>query len=288
MARLGFCGLGQMGAPMAHRLLDAGHELTVWNRSREKADPLARAGARVAETPADAARGAEGAITMLATPEAVREVVAGRDGLAAGLGRDSTLIEMSTLGTAIHEVAELLPEGVEAVDAPVLGTVPQAEAGTLRVFVGGSEEAFERWAPVLEAMGTPMRLGPLGAGASMKLVVNSTLGALMTAAGEALGLADALGLETEQVLDILSESPIGITVRSKRDKIESGTYPPNFKLGLAAKDLRLVVEAAESHGRELRLAPAARAWFRDADGAGLRDLDYSAVIAHIRGTPAEA
>lgn len=120
----------------------------------------------------------------------------------------------------------------------------------------------------------------------MKLVANSTLGALMCGLAEALALADALGLDEAAVLDILSESPIGATTKSKRKLIESGEYPANFKLELAAKDLGLVTAAAEAAGLDLRLAPAARAWLEQADAQGLGELDYSAVIAAVRGRPA--
>jgi 3-hydroxyisobutyrate dehydrogenase-like beta-hydroxyacid dehydrogenase len=120
----------------------------------------------------------------------------------------------------------------------------------------------------------------------MKLVANSTLGALMTGLAEALALADGLALDEAAVLDILVESPIGVTAKSKRALIESGVYQPNFSLGLAAKDLRLVTEAAEAAGVELRLAAAARSWFERADEHGLGELDYSAVIADVRGRPA--
>ena len=122
----------------------------------------------------------------------------------------------------------------------------------------------------------------------MKLVANSTLGALMCGLAEALALADALGLPEDAVLDILAESPIGTTVKSKRTLIESGEYTPNFSLALAAKDLRLVTDAAGALGVELRLSPAARSWLERADAAGLGDLDYSAVIADVRGRPASA
>jgi 3-hydroxyisobutyrate dehydrogenase-like beta-hydroxyacid dehydrogenase len=287
MTRIAFLGLGQMGGPMAARLVEAGHEVTVWNRTPEKAEPLVEKGARPATTPRDAARGAEAAITMLSTPEVLRDVLFGEDGVARGLERGSTVIEMSTVGPeAIRELAGRLPEGVDLVDAPVLGTVPQATEGSLKVFVGGTHGAFGRWQPVLEALGTPIHIGPQGAGAAMKLVANSTLGALMSGLGEALALAEGLGLDTSIVLDVLADSAIGVTVRSKRELIDSGVYPPRFKLSLAAKDLRLVTEAAGSTGRELRVAEAARSWLEDADGAGLGDLDYSAVIAHIRGVPA--
>ncbi|HZA27333.1 MAG TPA: NAD(P)-dependent oxidoreductase [Actinomycetota bacterium] len=289
MTRIAFLGLGQMGAPMAARLLGTGHELTLWNRTPEKADPLVEKGARLAPTPAEASRAAEATITMIATPDALQEVVFGRDGVAQGLGGGSALIEMSTVGPeVVQSVAERLPEGIEMIDAPVLGSVPQATDGSLKVFVGTTDEGFERWRGVLEAFGTPMHVGPLGAGASMKLVANSTLGALMSGLGEALSLAQGLGLEPSVVLDVLAESAIGVTVKSKRELIDSGTFPPRFKLSLAAKDLRLVTEAAEAAGRDLRVARAARSWLEEADRAGLGDLDYSAVTAHIRGVEARA
>jgi len=285
MARLAFCGLGQMGAPMARRLLEAGHDLTVWNRTAGKAAALGAAGASIATSPAEAARGAEAVLTMLADPDALHQVVLGDHGVHDALESGATLIEMSTVGpAAIHALAD---EGVPLIDAPVLGSVPQAEDGALMVFVGGSDQAYERWAPVLEAIGRPMHVGPLGSGAAMKLVVNSTLGALMTGLGEALALADALGLSQASVLDVLADSALGVTARSKRERIESGSYPPNFKLGLAAKDLRLVEETAKRHGAEIRVAEAARRWFEDAARGGLGDLDYSAVTAHIRGRDAE-
>jgi 3-hydroxyisobutyrate dehydrogenase-like beta-hydroxyacid dehydrogenase len=289
MTRIAFLGLGQMGAPMAARLLEADHELTVWNRTARKADPLTEKGARVATSPGEAAEDAEAIITMLATPEALEDVVFGRDGVAEGAGPEATLIEMSTVGPeVVRHLEGRLPEGVQMIDAPVLGSVPQATEGSLKVFVGGSEEDFGRWHSLLETFGTPMHLGPLGAGASMKLVANSTLGALMSGLGEALSLAHGLGLETGAVLDVLAESPIGVTVNSKRELIDTGAYPPRFKLALAAKDLRLVTEAAEAVGRDLRVATAARSWLEEAARAGLGDLDYSAVTAHIRGAEARA
>ena len=287
MTTLAVCGLGQMGAPAAGRLLDAGHQVVVWNRTEERARPLVEKGARVASSPADAATSAEAIFTVLATPAALEEVAFGDDGLAAGLGAGKTLIEMSTVGPeVVRDLARRLPRGVEVLDAPVLGSVPQATAGTLQIFVGGSKELLERWRPVLALLGQPVRFGPLGAGAAMKLVANATLGVLITGLAEALILADVEGLDQAQVLDALAQSPIGATVKSKRSNVESGTYAPNFKLSLAVKDLRLVTEAAQRAGVQLRLAPAAQAWLEAADDAGLGALDYSAVIAHVRGTDA--
>jgi 3-hydroxyisobutyrate dehydrogenase-like beta-hydroxyacid dehydrogenase len=287
MARLGFCGLGQMGAPMAARLVDAGHHVTVWNRTADRAAPLVERGAKPAASPAEAAAGAEGLFTMVSAPDALDAVLFGDGGAAAALGDGATLIEMSTVGpAAVHAVRSRLPDAVGMLDAPVLGSVPQATDGSLEVFVGGDPEVFQRWEPVLAHLGHPVRVGPLGAGASMKLVANSTLGALMTGLAEALALADGLGLDQAAVLDVLAGSPIGVTVRSKRANVESGRFsPPNFKLALAVKDLGLVADAAAEAGVEVRIAPAARSWLEDADRAGLGRLDYSAVIAHARGRP---
>jgi 3-hydroxyisobutyrate dehydrogenase-like beta-hydroxyacid dehydrogenase len=287
VATLGFCGLGQMGAAMAARLIGGGHDVRVWNRTAAKAQPLADMGAIVAATPAEAAHGSEHVFTMLASPEALRDVVFGKSGLAEGLGSGSTLVEMSTVGPeAVHETRAKLPEGVGMLDAPVLGSVAQAERGELKVFVGGEDDGFERARSLLAVFGPIRHLGPLGAGASMKLVVNSTLLALMTALGEALALADTLGLEQRDALEVLADSPIGVPARSKRAFIEQGAYPPNFKLSLAAKDGSLIRRAAEAAGLDLAVARAADAWMSAADRAGLGELDYSAVIAQIRGTPA--
>ncbi len=301
MATLAFCGLGRMGAPMAARLLGAGHDLVVWNRSPERASGLVAQGARLASSPAEAASSADAVVTMLATPAALEAVVFGSGGgrntpgsgggdsepepLASGLRTGTALIEMSTVGPdAVRDLAVRLPDGAEMLDAPVLGSVPQATDGSLKIFVGGADEVFERWRPVLETLGRPVRFGPLGSGAAMKLVANSTLGAVMSAVGEALALADGLGLDQALVLDTLAESPVGATVRSKRPLIETGEYQPNFALALAAKDLRLVDEAARRVGIEAWVAAAARAHYDDANRAGLGDLDYSAVIAHLRAT----
>jgi 3-hydroxyisobutyrate dehydrogenase-like beta-hydroxyacid dehydrogenase len=287
MAKLAFLGLGQMGAPMAGRLLAAGHDVTVWNRTPEKAEPLVAAGARQGSTPSQAAQGVEAAVTMVADPDALEAVLFGPNGLAPGLHEGATVIDMSTVGTeAVRRVAARLPRGVTMLDAPVLGTVPQAEEGQLKIFAGGDEDVFERWRPVLEALGVPRLLGPLGSGASMKLVVNSTIGAVVSALGEALALSDALGLEEQATLDVLADSVIAPAVRRARPSIETGAYPPRFKLSLARKDLGLVTDAARHAGLELRVAPATRDWLQAAVDEGIGGLDYTAIVAHVRGREA--
>jgi 3-hydroxyisobutyrate dehydrogenase-like beta-hydroxyacid dehydrogenase len=284
MAKLAFCGLGQMGAPMARRLLAAGHELTIWNRTRPKAEWFTGEGAAIAGSPGEAAATSDAVITMLSTPQALNEVTFSDDGLVRGLRPGATLIEMSTVGPqAITDLALGLPEEVEVLDAPVLGSVPQASQGSLKIFVGGPEARFATWREVLGVLGTPTYMGPRGSGAAMKLVANCALGSLMAALGECLSLAQGLQLDEKVVFDVLVESPIGITASSKRDLIQSGHYPPNFKLSLAYKDLRLVTDEAERRGLDLKLARNAAAWFQSALERGLSDLDYSAVVAAILG-----
>ena len=284
MTSVAFLGLGLMGAPMARRLLDAGHELVVWNRSAGKAAPLVEAGARQASTPREAAGGAEVVITMLADPPALAAVTEGDEGVAAGVEGGATVLEMSTVGpAAVHRLREALPDGATLIDSPVLGSTPQAEDGSLQLFVGGDPDAVERWLPLLRTFGSPTPVGPLGSGAAAKLVVNSTLGGTLALFGEALALADGLGLERSAALDVLARSPLGGQVERRRPAVESGEFPLRFRLRLASKDLALVEAAAGDAGVDVRLAPAARRWFDDATDAGWGDEDYSAVLAYMTG-----
>ncbi|MDQ3642565.1 MAG: NAD(P)-dependent oxidoreductase [Actinomycetota bacterium] len=277
---------------MAACLVRAGHDVVVWNRTSAKTEALVASGARTAASPAESARDAEVVITMLATPDAVRQVILGAQGVAGALPAGAVIIEMSTVGpTAVVDLGQRLNatrggEGVELLDAPVLGSVPQAQAGNLRIFVGGSEDTLARCGKVLEAMGEPVHVGPSGAGAAVKLVINSALGALMGSLGEALALGDAWGLDEAILLDALEVSPLGPTVTRKRQNIAGETYPPSFKLALARKDMALVVEVAAQAGLHLRIAHAAKDWLDEADESGLGDLDYSSVVAQIRGAPA--
>ena len=282
MTRIAFLGLGLMGEPMAGRLVDAGHNVAVWNRTAAKAEALGERGAEVAATPAGAAAGREVVITMLTDADALDRVLFGGDGAAAALAPGSLLIDMSTVGRdAAIAVADRLPKGVEMLDSPVTGSTPRAEAGELTILAGGSAAAYERARPVLEVLGTPRRVGELGSGAAMKLVSNSTLGAILVGIGEALALGDALGLDRAAVLDLLENSYLGGMVTTKRAMLDSGEYPPQFKLSLAAKDLRLVERAAADGGRTLRGSTVAREAFDAAEAAGRGDEDYAALMAWL-------
>jgi 3-hydroxyisobutyrate dehydrogenase-like beta-hydroxyacid dehydrogenase len=285
MARIGFLGLGEMGTPMARCLLRAGHDLVVWNRSPERTVALAREGAAVASSPAQAAAGADVIITMVATPEALEQVLFGRAGLAAVLLPGQVVIDMSTVGPdEIRSVSGRLPKAAVLVDAPVRGSVPQATSGRLEIFVGAADENYERVRPILASLGSVRHAGGPGSGAAMKLVANLALGAAIVALGEGLSFGASLGLERDALLDVLAGSPIGPIVAAKRTTVESGQFIPTFKLRHAAKDLRLVTEAAAARGRDLKQTRANRAWLDEAAEHGAAELDFSAVVATIAET----
>ncbi|MFL5955701.1 MAG: NAD(P)-dependent oxidoreductase [Gaiellaceae bacterium] len=272
-----FVGLGEMGQRIARRLLDAGDTLHVWNRTAAKADALVAAGAELAASPAEAARAAEVVITMVTDPAALEAVTHGPDGVLAGLG-DATLVEMSTVGPA--EIARLAAE-TPLVDSPVLGSLAEAESGTLHLFVGGDDAAVARVMPLLEILGTPLHVGGTGAGAAAKLVANSTLFSVIAGLGEAIALADALGLERETAFQVISATALGPALERRRDSIERDDYPPRFKLSLAHKDAQLVDDSARTAGADLRVAKAALSWLDDAERAGFGGEDYSVVLRQI-------
>ena len=174
-----------------------------------------------------------------------------------------------------------LPVGVGLLDAPVLGSITEAEAGRLRVFVGGPTPLVEEWMPLLGTFGSTVHVGPLGAGAAAKLVVNSTLFGVLGLLGEAVALADGLGLSRDAAFDVLSSSPLGAQVERRRPAMEGVDRPVRFSLSLAVKDADLVVQAATDAGVDVRLAPAVRDWLLDAERAGLGARDYSAVLSRI-------
>ena len=281
MTRVAFVGVGAMGGRMARRLLDAGHELTVWNRTSAKAAPLVEAGATAAPTPAQAARGAEVVITMVADSAALQAVSEGPEGIAAAA---TTVLEMSTVErAAVDRLQTVLPPDAELLDAPVLGSLSEAEAGTLQIFVGGPESLLERVRPLLAELGSPIHVGPLGAGAAAKRVANLTLLGTLGVLGEALALADGLGLAREPVWEVLEGTPVAGQAERRRAAVESGEYPLRFALALARKDADLVADAAQAAGVEVPLARAARDWLADAEAAGWGECDYSSLLARIIG-----
>ena len=276
--RVAFCGLGGMGRPMATRLLEAGIDLAVWNRSAGPVEELGRRGAEVAAAPSAAADGAAVAITMLADDEAVSSVVAGPDGLFEGASPGTLLVDMSTVSPATaRALAERAPAGVDLLDAPVKGGPARAAAGELRILVGGAEAAFQRALPVLSILGSPRRLGPNGAGAAAKVLNNYAVITLVSVMAEALMLAEALGIERAAALEILRGTPLGATVEHQWPRA-SGEAPASFPMRLAAKDLRLAVEAARDAGRASPLGDEALVRLEEALRAGMGDEDQARVV----------
>jgi 3-hydroxyisobutyrate dehydrogenase-like beta-hydroxyacid dehydrogenase len=275
-------GVGAMGGRLARRLLECGHEVVVWNRTPSRATALIPHGALIAPDPAEAARRADAAITMVSDPAALRAVTEGPDGLAAGIEPRAAVIQMGTVGpVATAQLARALPDGVELVDAPALGSLAEVESGSLEIFAGGAPATVERWRPLLSDLGRVRYVGAVGAGAAAKLVANAALLETVGVLGEALALAGRLGLSREAAFEVLATTPLAAQAERRRPALEADRFPPRFALALARKDAELVVEAASTAGLDLRHAVAAAAWYRDAERGGLGDRDYSALLAWI-------
>lgn len=276
------CGLGLMGLPIAHRLLACGFRTTVWNRSPDAARSAAARGATVAATPAEAAARADLVVTMLASPEALLEVMFGPDGVVTAAPR--ALAQTGTIACAdMTALAARLPDGWDLLDAPVLGSVPQAADGSLRLLVGAEDSVFARWSPVLARLGEPIHAGPVPNGSALKHVLLAATAPMVALLAEAIALGDRMGLDRTLLLDELELSRIGPLVRRKRAMIEASRYPADARLGVFAKDMRLVQQAGDDTGVPMTMVAAARALAEEAVRAGLSGLDYSVLIGHRLG-----
>lgn len=282
MSTIAVLGLGAMGSAMAARLLNAGHDLTVWNRTPGRDGGLVSAGARRGETPADAVRDAEVVVTMLTDPPALEAVLFGPDGAAAAIPETATLIDMSTVGpTAIASVVERLGP-VAVLDAPVLGSVPSVETGKLVILAGGDRAVFDRHTELLSILGTPIYLGPSGSGAWLKLVNNAASTATLVALGELLALTDRAGLGIDSVLQGLEAGPLASLIERWRPRLKGEDQASYFRLALARKDLALVFDEAEREGVDLSVAETAAARCDEAIGSGLGDEDFGAIVPFLR------
>jgi 3-hydroxyisobutyrate dehydrogenase len=270
-------GTGIMGAPMARNIARAGHDVTVWNRTRAKAEAVE--GARVADSPKAAAAGVEVVLTMLADGDVVEQTM--REALQA-LPREAVWIQSSTVGVdATERLQELAAEhGVAFVDAPVLGTKQPAEDGNLVVLASGPEEMRERVQPVFDAVGQrTMWLGPAGTGSRLKLVANNWVLDVVEAIAETFALAGALGLDGNLFLDAIRGGGLDMGyAHLKGAQIVARDFPASFPLALAEKDARLVLEAAEAHGLRLGLTETVRAQFRRAIELGHGDEDMASTF----------
>jgi 3-hydroxyisobutyrate dehydrogenase len=188
---------------------------------------------------------------------------------------------MSTVGPdPIAWLASVLPKD-SLLDAPVLGSISEVEFGTLTIFVGGPPHLLERWTPLLSTLGRVLPVGDVGSGTAAKLVANSTLFGVLGALGEALALAQGLGLTREAAFDVLAATPLAGQAERRRPVLESGRYEPRFSLSLARKDADLILDAAAKRGIDLRLAPAAREWLAEAEDAGRGAKDYAVTLETI-------
>ena len=278
---VGFIGLGLMGRPMALNLLKAGYAVTVWNRTRARADDVVAAGAKLAVTPRETAAGADVLFTIVSDPPAVEAVLWGADGALAGLRKGSVLVDSSTVSPdlARRTAAACAELGVEYLDAPVTGGTWGAEKGELVFMVGGTAATLARVEPLIGVMGKRwFLLGPNGAGQTVKLAMNLILALEVEAFAEALAIVQAAGLAGERLVEVMQSSMGRAPVLDvKAPVMLSGDYKASFPLRLMYKDVALAMDLAG----ELKLNLPAGAAARETYGAVRReskdDPDYAAV-----------
>lgn len=272
MQTVALLGLGAMGARMAARLLDAGHPLVVYNRTPERAAPLRARGAEVADSPRAAAEQADVVLAIVRDDDASRAVWQGEDGALAGLRDGAVAAESSTITPAwARELGEAVAtRGAAFLDAPVLGSRPQAEAGALVHLVGGEAAALARIEDVLGVLGQAAHsVGPTGAGAAMKLAVNALFAVQAAVLAELLPMLGRHGIAPGEAVEVLNALP---TASPAAQRVATGmvtrAFAPNFPIHLVAKDLRYAAATAAEVGVEAAVVAAAHAAFAEADRRG--------------------
>jgi 3-hydroxyisobutyrate dehydrogenase len=283
--KVGFVGLGTMGAPMARNLMNAGFDVTVHNRTRDKEEPLAKLGAQRAEAPADAARGADVVVVMVADTPDVEQVLFGDNGVASGADAGTIVVDMSTISPdATRTFAERLgTKGVRLVDAPVSGGSEGADKGTLTIMCGGETEDVERVRPVLDALGSKItHIGPIGSGQLTKATNQIIIAGYFLGVAEGVVFALKAGLDTDRVLEALSAGMARSAVLEMRaHNMVDDEYPLGFKLSLHLKDLGIALETAEREGADLPGAKLVRDIEQRLVGDH-GDEDVSALAVEIR------
>ncbi|MEA2399085.1 MAG: 3-hydroxyisobutyrate dehydrogenase [Thermoleophilaceae bacterium] len=285
LERIAFLGLGIMGRPMAANLVRAGFQVTVWNRTRQRAEKFAAEhdGVHVAGTPAGAAAAAQVVITMVPDAPQVEEVLFGPNGAAEGLSMVDVAVDMSTISpTASRAIGERLRAERHAgfLDAPVTGSRPKAEDGTLTIMVGGQSEDLERARPALEAMGQLIvHAGPQGHGSMVKLINNTLAAVNAEAVAEALVLAGRAGLDPDALLEVVGAGSGNSTMLElKARPMLDRDLDPLFKLGHMLKDVRHYLTEARALGVQSPLAERAAELYSQAESEGLGNVDFAAVI----------
>jgi 3-hydroxyisobutyrate dehydrogenase/2-hydroxy-3-oxopropionate reductase len=258
-----FIGLGNMGAPMARRLIGAGYPTTVFDIAAEAVDRLMEDGAKPSTSAAECARGADLVLTSLPRPEHVEAVMAGPDGVLAAMEAGSVWVDLTTnRKELVAELARSAPAGVSVVESPVTGAVDGARTGTLTLFAGGDHGVLDRVTPVLDHLGTVIRCGPLGTGNVVKLVTNQLWFVAAAALGEGFAVGTANGVELGTLWEAITNS-VGDSFVARHDapSIFAGHYDPSFTLGLCLKDLGLLAELSRNVAADLPMTTAAHAAF---------------------------
>src|SRR5215213_7880409 len=285
--RVALVGAGRMGSAMGARVAGAGHDLVVFNRTRSRADDLAQqTGAQVADNARDAAEFAEVCLVSLSDDPAVTATYLDDSGLIAGVQSGAVVCDLSTVAPAtVRGLSPLVAQkGAVLIDTPVSGSVSTVESGTLTVMVGGDHNALDRARPVLEAFAKSIfHMGDVGAGATMKLVVNSLVHSLNVAVSEALVLAENAGLDREITYDVFEAGAAGAPyVKYKRAAfLNPGKVPVAFSLALVGKDQQLIHDLAEQTQTRMDQAEASRQLVAEAIGAGLGERDISEVAEFL-------
>jgi len=282
--RVTLLGTGKMGGAMARRLAAAGHEMTLWNRTRERAEAVGVG--KVAATPAEAVETAEIVISMLTDANAVRAAYLGEGGAAKGAKQHQVFVDMSTAGTDVaKEVAPAVERaGAQFVEAPVMGSIPAIESGKLFILAAGDEAAIERARPVLEALGEIRLVGDLGSAAALKLIANSMVAGVSALAAELQSAGTAAGLDAEDVFTVISRTAPALNMR-KAGFVEHRYEPVTFSLRDALKDIRLALELYERSGSITPLTRSTEALYERA-AKTVGGLDISAITSLYEREPA--
>ena len=287
---VGFIGLGIMGKPMAKNLIEAGHELVVYNRTPKKAEELAGAGAVVAASPREVAEQSDVVVTMLPDSPQVEEVLVGEEGVFEGVNEGALLVDMSTISPVITEelAARAKEKGASMLDAPVSGGDVGAIEGTLSIMVGGSDEDFQRARPLFEAMGkTVTHVGGSGAGQVVKAANQIVVALTIEAVSEALVLGSKAGVAPGKILDVLGGGLAGNKVMEvKREKMLTHSFDPGFRIELHHKDLGIALAAGREYGVTLPVTAVVDQMLETLKMKGRGDRDHSALLTLIEESSA--
>ena len=286
--RVGFLGLGRMGTPIVRNLVAAGFPVTVWNRTRARAEELAgEVPVTVADEPSQLAAAVDVTMTMVADDDAVAEVYLGDGGIVAGIAPGAVALDLSTVApaTARRMAAALRERGADFADSPVSGSTAVAEARKLLFMVGGEDATVTRVRPLLEATGSAVHhLGPVGTGATMKLAINSIVYGLNGALSEALVLAERAGIDRVAAYEVFASSAVAApVVHYRRAAFERpGEGPVSFRLALGVKDLRLITQLAAEVGAPMPQATTNLRVHGAAEAAGFADWDLAGLAQWLR------